>query len=77
MTQADVSLAVFWDFATRLRPNFFANLNCDAIDILTDSLRIQTHLNTQPVEAALNAALPETKECGQMTSIQTSKTSFG
>ena len=46
MTQADISLAVFKDFATRLRPNFFANLNCDAIDILTDSLRIQTHFKT-------------------------------
>jgi len=63
MTQADISLAVFWDFATRLRPNFFANFNCNDIDIITDKLSITAAFqNTRPVEAALNAALPETQK---------------
>ena len=60
MTQADVSLAVFWDFATRLRPNFFANFNCSHIDKITEKLRITPAFNdTLPTERALSAKLPE------------------
>lgn len=61
MTQADVTLAVFWDFATRLRPNFFADFNCYNIDIITEKLRkTPVFFTTAPTDGALNAKLPET-----------------
>ncbi len=60
MTQADLSLAVFWDFATRLRPNFFANFNCSHIDKITEKLRITPAFDdTLPTEGALSAKLIE------------------
>jgi len=62
MTQADVSLAVFWDFATRLRPNFFADLNLFYIDTITDKLRkTPAFTTTTPTDGALNAKLPKTQ----------------
>ena len=39
-------------FRNEIKAEFSANLNCDAIDILTDSLRdTDAFQNTQPVEA--------------------------
>lgn len=60
MTQADLSLAVFWDFATRLRPNFFSDSNYDYIDTLSKNLRkTDAFQDTRPLEPALSAKLPE------------------
>ena len=60
MTQADLSLAVFWDFATRLRPNFFSDSNYDYIDTLSKNLRkTDAFQDTKPLEPALSAKLPE------------------
>jgi glutathione S-transferase len=60
MTQADISLAVFWDFATRLRPNFFSDSNYDYIDKLSaDVCRTDAFHNTKPMGPALSAKLPE------------------
>ena len=63
LSQADVSLAVFWDFATRLRPKFFAGFNCNEIDILTEKLsETPAFKETLPVEGALAATLPDVPE---------------
>lgn len=60
MTQADVSLAVFWDFATRLRPNFFADFECSDIDTLVEKLRqTPAFQRTEPHDPALDVTLPE------------------
>ena len=60
MTQADLSLAVFWDFATRLRPNFFRDSNYDYIDTLSKNLKkTDAFQDTKPLEPALSAKLPE------------------
>lgn len=60
LTQADVSLAIFWDFATRIRPRFFAEFNCSNIDIITETLRKTPGFKaTAPQEGALDAKLPD------------------
>jgi len=60
MTQADLSLAVFWDFATRLRPNFFRNSNYDCIDTLSKRLcKTVAFRATTQMGPALSAKLPE------------------
>lgn len=60
LTQADVSLAVFWDFATRLRPHFCATLECCDIDTLTGKLRETPAFRaTEPTDGALDARLPD------------------
>ncbi len=38
ISQADVSVAVFWQFALGKRPNFMARLNCDRLNALSDRL---------------------------------------
>ena len=38
MTQADVTVAVFWLFARGKRPNFFAGLGCTRLDALAGRL---------------------------------------
>ena len=63
MTQADVSLAVFWDFATRIRPRFFADFNCKHIDIITEKLNnFPAFQQTRAVEEALSVELTERPE---------------
>ena len=60
LTQADVSLAVFWDFATRLRPNFFAKFYCNDIVSITEKLRhTDAFIQTEPTEDALSAKMPD------------------
>lgn len=62
MNQADVSLGVFWDFATRLRPNFFAEFDCSHIELITEKLLKTTAFSsTVPTDGALSAKLPETQ----------------
>jgi glutathione S-transferase len=39
MTQADVTVAVFWLFARARRPRFFARLGCDRLDDLAGRLQ--------------------------------------
>ena len=39
MTQADVTVAVFWLFGRAKRPNFFANLGCDRLEDLAERLQ--------------------------------------
>jgi glutathione S-transferase len=39
MTQADITVAVFWLFARGKRPNFFAELGCSKLDALADRMR--------------------------------------
>jgi glutathione S-transferase len=39
MTQADVTVAVFWLFARGKRPNFFADLRCGKLDALAERLQ--------------------------------------
>ena len=39
MTQADVTVAVFWLFARGKRPNFFAELGCTKVDALAERLQ--------------------------------------
>lgn len=63
MTQADVTLAVFWEFATRIRPRFFADFNCNDIDTVTEKLNsLPAFKETQAVEEALSAKLPTDPE---------------
>lgn len=38
MSQADISLGVFWSFGRASRPRFFARMNCARIDALSDRL---------------------------------------
>ena len=38
MTQADITLAVFWSSGRAIRPNFFARLDCPQIAALTERL---------------------------------------
>jgi glutathione S-transferase len=38
MTQADVSAAVFWQFGSEKRPNFFKRMNCRNLQSLSDRL---------------------------------------
>lgn len=39
MTQADVTVAVFWLFGRAKRPNFFAELGCRRLDALAERLQ--------------------------------------
>jgi glutathione S-transferase len=39
MTQADITVAVFWLFACGKRPNFFAGLGCSRLQALADKLQ--------------------------------------
>jgi glutathione S-transferase len=39
MTQADITVAVFWLFAHGKRPKFFAELGCTKLDALTERLQ--------------------------------------
>jgi glutathione S-transferase len=39
MTQADVTVGVFWLFARGKRPNFFAGLGCTKLDVLAGRLQ--------------------------------------
>jgi glutathione S-transferase len=39
MTQADITVAVFWLFARGKRPNFFAGLGCGKLDDLVERLQ--------------------------------------
>jgi glutathione S-transferase len=50
MTQADVTVAVFWLFARGKRPNFFAELGCTRLDDLAARLQ---------ATAAFQATMPE------------------
>jgi glutathione S-transferase len=50
MTQADVTVAVFWLFAHGKRPNFFAELGCTKLDALAARLQ---------ATAAFQATMPE------------------
>ena len=38
MTQADLSLAIFWQFGDEKRPNFFARMDCPKLTALSDRL---------------------------------------
>ncbi|MDF1722135.1 MAG: glutathione S-transferase family protein [Minwuia sp.] len=38
MSQADLSVAVFWQFALGKRPNFIARMNCSRLSALSDRL---------------------------------------
>jgi glutathione S-transferase len=40
MTQADVTVAVFWLFGRAKRPRFFAGLGCDRLDALAERLQV-------------------------------------
>ena len=58
MTQADVTLAVFWEFAVRIRPHFFADIKCNNIDTLTEKMHsLSAFKKTGAVEEALSAKL--------------------
>jgi glutathione S-transferase len=50
LTQADITLAVFWLFARGKRPNFFASLDCGKLDGLAERLQ---------ATPAFQATLPE------------------
>jgi len=50
MTQADITVAVFWLFARGKRPNFLAELRCDKLDALAERLQ---------ATPAFQATLPE------------------
>lgn len=50
MTQADVTVAVFWLFGRAKRPRFFAGLGCHALDDLAERLQ---------ATAAFQATVPE------------------
>jgi glutathione S-transferase len=50
MTQADVTVAVFWLFGRARRPGFFARLGCERLDALAERLH---------ATAAFQATLPE------------------
>jgi glutathione S-transferase len=50
MTQADITVAVFWLFARGKRPSFMAGLGCDKLDELADRLQ---------ATPAFQATLPE------------------
>ena len=50
MTQADITVAVFWLFGRAKRPRFFAGLGCGRLDNLAE--RLQT-------TAAFQATVPE------------------
>ncbi len=47
MSQADVTTAVFWQFALGKRPNFMARMNCSNLDALSERLA-----GTAPFQAA-------------------------
>ncbi len=60
MTQADLSLAVFWSFGRAKRPGFFAHLDCPNIAELTDRLEAtepfrETAPEAEPLSRDLSA----------------------
>jgi glutathione S-transferase len=58
MTQADITVAVFWLFGRGKRPNFFAELGCSKLDALAE--RLQTtpaFLATMPEAETLTSEL--------------------
>jgi glutathione S-transferase len=58
MTQADVTLAVFWSFGRATRPGFFARLECARIEALTDRLEAtQAFQSTQREADTLSQSL--------------------
>ena len=60
MTQADFTLAVFWEFAIRLRPHFFAKFDFSNIKRLTNKLaELDAFQNTLPVEPGLSLKMPD------------------
>ncbi len=50
MSQADVSLAVFWSFGCAKRPGFFGRLDCPRISELTDRLADTAPFKNTPPE---------------------------
>lgn len=50
MTQADITVAVFWLFGRAKRPRFFAGLGCKRLEALAERLQ---------ETAAFQATLPE------------------
>jgi glutathione S-transferase len=58
MTQADVTVAVFWLFARGKRPNFFAELGCSKLDALAERLQATpAFLATMPEAETLTSEL--------------------
>jgi glutathione S-transferase len=58
MTQADVTIGVFWLFARAKRPGFFARLECRQLDALADRLQALP---------AFQATLPEAEVLAQLS----------
>ena len=56
MTQADITVAVFWLFARGKRPNFFAGLGCTKLDALAERLQ---------ATPAFQATMPESGDADQ------------
>ena len=50
MTQADVTVAVFWLFGRAKRPSFFASLECRRLEALADRLQALPSLRSTPPE---------------------------
>jgi glutathione S-transferase len=58
MTQADVTVAVFWLFGRARRPRFFAGLGCHALDDLAERLQATSAFQvTKPEPEALTDQL--------------------
>ncbi len=58
MTQADITVAVFWLFGRAKRPRFFATLGCDKLDKLAERLQATSEFQaTMPEPEALTKAL--------------------
>lgn len=51
MSQADITLAVFWSFGRATRPNFFDRLDCPRIDDLAERLEATPPFQTTQREA--------------------------
>lgn len=51
MTQADITLAVFWSFGRATRPNFMERLGCGRIEKLADRLEATAPFLTTQREA--------------------------
>lgn len=57
MTQADVTIGVFWLFARAKRPGFFAKLGCRQLEALSDRLQALPAFQSTPPEAEVLAQL--------------------
>jgi len=53
LTQADVSIAVFWQFGRDKRQKFFDRMNCSAIQALSDRLAETDEYQATPSEGGL------------------------